>query len=138
MKKITIAEAVVRDAFIKINAIGKYGADVPADKYDIFHFEGLSAKDLKRCIAKGWADPKDCQNSAPSIGDILEFLVANPSFKAHGYVVTPHRDDTRISIEGVIAEGAPRAEVDAYIEMFRQADEFEFDSNGGYCRAWYD
>ena len=138
MKKITAKEAAKRDAFIKSKAIQGWGCNEPADKYDCFSFTGLSAKDLKKCIAKGWADAEDRQNNSPSIGEILEFLEANPSFEAHGYVVTPRRDDSRISLEGVETEGAPREQVDAFIDTFRLADEFMFNSNGGCCRAWYD
>jgi hypothetical protein len=104
--------------------------------YDIFWFEGLSYKDLLTCIKKGWADPEETQNSSPSIQELADFLEDNPAFKAHGYVVSPGREDRRISLEGVKAcrRPSPRS-VQAFFGMFRQADECDIVMP---YRAWYD
>ncbi len=104
--------------------------------YDVFRFEGLSYKDLLTCIKKGWADPEETQNSSPSIQELADFLKDNPAFKAHGYVVSPRREDRRISLEGVKAykRPSPRS-VQAFLKMFRQADECDVVMP---YRAWYD
>ena len=110
--------------------------DVEKGDYDIFSFEGLDYKTAKKAVDKGWLDPKETQNSSPSVGEIMDFIKENPSFVAHGYVVTPARPDTRISFEGVIAVKKPSTkEYNAYIDTFRQADEFD---NAWPFRAWYD
>ena len=104
-------------------------------KYDVRYFNELTYDNLQKLIAEGFADPDDMQNSSPSIGEIAEFLKANPFFTAHGYIVCPERDDVRVSLEGVeSAHLLNRTELEAFVEMFRHADEFSLNPP----RAWYD
>lgn len=113
----------------------KFGDDIDKD-YDIFWFDGLDAIGLQRLVDLRFADVEEYQNSSPTIGEILEFLKKNPSFTAHGYAVTPLRDDYRISIEGVEGKTDNRDEIDNFIKLFRHADDFRFES--GYAYAWFD
>ena len=106
------------------------------NRYDILYFDGLKAETLEKLIEMGFADPQDSQNNAPNIATILEFLKRNPSFTAHGYAVTPHRSDYRISLEGVEANFADDSEVAEFIELFRHADDFK--SAADYQYAWFD
>ena len=104
--------------------------------YDIFSFDGMNYATALTAVKNGWANPEETQNESPSIKEIMEFLKVNPSFTAIGYVVTPEREDTRISFEGVIATKEPsKKEYKAYVEMCRSADEFD---NKFPYRAWYD
>ena len=105
-------------------------------RYDIFWFEGLKAETLEKLIQMGFADPQDAQNDAPDIGTILAFLKRNPSFTAHGYAVTPHRTDYRISLEGVEANFADKSEVIDFVDLFRRADDFRISDD--YQYAWFD
>lgn len=107
-----------------------------ADKYDIFSFSKLDAVTLETLIQLKFADPDEYQNEAPAIGDILAFLKANPDFTAHGYAVTPERDDYRVSIEGVEGHTMDERQISEFVKMFRNADDFRFELGDQY--AWYD
>lgn len=97
----------------------------------------LTVKQVGHCLDKGWMDPEDTQNDSPTNMEMFEFCVANPSFVMHGYVVSPARDDVRVSIEGVRSIKRPTAkQKQAFVDMFRCADDFDMDKDG--CFAWYD
>lgn len=101
-------------------------------------FDNLSADTLQTLIDEGFADPDDTQNNSPSLQEILDFIREYPEFKAHGYAVSPERDDYRVSLEGVA--GVVERSSDAFsefVDMFRDADAFEI-SESGNCYAWYD
>jgi len=109
--------------------------------YDIVHFSGLTAEQAQTLLAERFADGDDAQNDAPSFAEIVQFLESNPSFRAHGYAVTPSRSDYRVTLEGVeSATGCKptKKEIEAYIDFGRHADEFDFDLKTGNCRAWWD
>ena len=113
------------------------GLDFSDEKYDLKRIDNITADKLQILIDEKFADPTDCQNSAPSIADILEFLKANKGFSAHGYIITPKRNDYRVSLEGVDKRGDISVEDrQAFTDMFRMADEFTCDSNS--CHCWYD
>ena len=97
----------------------------------VCHFDGLDADTLQLLIDKGYADPEERQNIAPTIGEILEVMRAEPELRAHGYLVSRERGDARVSVEGV--EG--RCELDNALK-FRLADEFTFDNGDFFC--WFD
>jgi hypothetical protein len=129
-----------RDKFVLDNARPDFQyckeVDVRAGKYDIFCFDGMTYNDALTAVKAGWLNPKEAQNESPTVKVIMDFLKACPAFVAQGYVVAPIREDTRISFEGVIAKTPPSPkEIKAYIEMFRQADEFDMAPD---YRAWYD
>jgi hypothetical protein len=109
------------------------------DDGDIHRYEGLTAGDARWLLDIGAAEADDAQNSAPTFGEIVEWLEEHPSFVAHGYVVSPKRSDERITIEGVCsARGARHSKEDlvAFAQKFHRAD--EFDISNTRCRAWYD
>jgi len=95
------------------------------------HYTGLDLATLKLLIEKGYADPKDQQNCAPSIGEIVKVMERNPGLTAHGYWVSRERDDARISVEGV--EGPLKPE---FLPMFKHADDLQYDGETIYC--WFD
>src|SRR5665213_1470063 len=103
-KKKIVVDYKERDNFMleKTNILYEKEETVKAGDYDIFNFEGLEFQDAKTCVQKGWLDVDEAQNNSPTVGVIIEFLRSNPSFSAIGYVVSPNRDDKRISFEGVI------------------------------------
>ena len=101
---------------------------------DIKYFSKLNVKELQYLLDNGFADPDECQNSAPSVGEIYEFMKAYPEFTAHGYAVSLERDDYRITLEGVQAIPQSTEAMYEFVKMFREADEFEFGSNGCHCR----
>lgn len=98
---------------------------------------GLTLAKLETLVKENFIDLEEQQNDAPCVGDILLFMKANPRFTCHGYVVSPERDDYRVSIEGVDLNGKPtKKESKDFIALFRHADEFKCDETG--CHCWYD
>ena len=101
-------------------------------------FEGLSASDLKKLADIGVIDLEDGCNYSPTAGEILEFMQAYPmAFTAHGYAISPSRDDYRVTIEGVAQQPGSftsKKMVEDFTMTFRFAD--DFDLNPMYC--WYD
>ena len=111
------------------------GLPCPKDKrYDCAYVDGLSADTLTQLIEEGFADTAEYQNLSPSIGEFIEFLRKNPSFKAFGYVITWQRPDMRVSVTGVKANKCTKAELKRFSDEFRRADEFSVTPP----RAWYD
>lgn len=122
---------------LRLKTIGDKGTD----RCGLIYFGDLTGKQAALLLAKGVADPDGTQNDSPTFAAITAFLLENPAFRGHGYVVGPERPDHRITLEGVQADGEkfviPPGQVDNFVKMFRQADEFE-SKQGGQHRAWYD
>ena len=136
MQKFTVSDAKKRDAIIfpdgyQPSAYGPDGGMVRS-------FSGLNLSKLNKLIYLGYADPDEAQNCAPTIGEFKEFMADYPKYTAHGYTVSPKRNDFRVSIEGIEKDtGYETAEeLEDFISMFRHADEFNVSKTGMYC--WYD
>ena len=107
-------------------------------------FSGLHLDKLDFLINLNYANPRDCQGNAPSIGEIREFLEEMdlrgfPGWTARGYAVSPDRDDYRISLEGVeFKRDFPMTEEERVLfeEVFGHADEFWVEDFR--ARAWFD
>lgn len=99
-------------------------------------FRFANSNVLKELVKKGYLDPKDKQNDAPTAGEFIKFMEKYPEFEAHGYIIDNEREDRRISIEGL--SGYPQSEEakEAFEEMFSEADEFNIEDDEYYC--WYD
>ncbi len=127
---------------LRLKAIGKMGEAQGSNRNGLVYFDNLTGKRAATLIALGAADPDCQQNEAPTFQEITDFLLRNPAFRAHGYVVGPEREDERIMLEGVQAEPtAPHEQQLEFIKMFRLADEFTMGAGiGGSAgfRAWYD
>jgi hypothetical protein len=101
------------------------------------HFRDLSVATLKELIARNFADPDERQNDSPSIGQFLQFLEKYPHVKAHGYAVSPNREDYRVSLEGVEYDGPVSAELYRdFRALSSSADDFVCTHERLYC--WYD
>ena len=100
-------------------------------------FEGLSLKVLKELKEKNFLDPEDAQNSAPSIEEMMEFMDGHKGFTAHGYVVSPDREDYRVSLEGVEFIGKVSfPTITEFSKMFGHADDLTIEEERLYC--WFD
>ena len=85
----------------------------------IVSFEGLSLETLEKMVKNNFIDLDDAQNEAPSAGEILEFMKANPRFTCHGYAVSIERSDYAVMLEGVeLNEKPTQLEKDNFVEMF--------------------
>ena len=100
--------------------------------YDIERFEGLSLEQLKTLVTEGFAKTRERQNYSPSIGEFLDYFEdGGVSVTFHGYVVSPERADTRVSVEGFVCRYA-----DHIVNDFHHADEFTV--YNGWIYAWWD
>ena len=105
----------------------------------------ISPSVLKQLIEERFIDPEDSQNDSPTAREFSEFFdnASDPDeWRAHGYAVSHDREDYRISIEGCVAEwwlreaDSHQADMIAFANLFRLADEFELTTTKAYC--WYD
>ena len=114
---------------------GKYRPS-PYEHGGIRYYNGLTVQKLKILIENNFADPEECQNLAPSIGEIYAFMQKYPEYTAHGYAVSIDRHDYRVSIEGVEKGSTFKSieEFEDYMNVFRFCDEF----NPATMRCWFD
>ncbi len=92
---------------------------------------------LKKLLEEKFIDPNGRQNRSPSTQEFLSFMEKYPVAKAHGYVVSPYRDDYRVTIEGLSVD---RADVtpevrNAFLDLSENADQLDTD---GDLNSWWD
>lgn len=105
----------------------------------IQRFDSLDIATARKLMEAGFLNPDDSQNGAPTSKEIISFCSGDDEdiWRLEGYVVSPTRDDCRISIDGVHSVGIPtEARKIEFVRMFRWADEFDIDEYG--CSCWYD
>lgn len=100
------------------------------------HFKGMPVDILKKLVKKGYADPEEYQNSAPTTAEFIEFCEKHLEFRLHGYIVKRERPDTRISIEGIDTQNL-NTDIEDLL-MFRFADDFVLDTTEKTFHCWYD
>ncbi len=106
----------------------------------ICRFDGLTLDTVQELIRKGFLARDERQNESPTVAEFMSFVKEhNPSnWIFHGYVVSPERDDCRVTIEGIESNGALTKDdlVDFFL-LFSAADEIDADRDKPvYC--WYD
>ena len=117
-----------------------FGEGYMREKYmgGVRRFERLPYYVLEGLIEDGFADPNETQNYSPCIYEFLMFMKKHPMFMAHGYTVSPYRDDYRVTIEGVRYDGdvmdLDKETIVDFVELARGAD--ELDIRCPYC--WWD
>ena len=100
-------------------------------------FKGLTLSQLNLLLDENFIDPEECQNCSPNTMEFKQFLEMYPEATLHGYIVTPDRDDYRVTIEGLEYHGEVSKELlSDFIDEFRYADEFEYGDDYLYC--WFD
>ena len=110
-----------------------------SEKYlgGIRRFHELGADEIEELLGLGVLDLEDAQNRAPTAGEIFEFVREHPNFYAHGYTVSPERDDYRVTFEGVECTDAYTWEdMWAFHRVFAYPDELEITPE--HVRCWYD
>lgn len=103
----------------------------------IFHFGNLTLEQLDKLLEEKFIDPKEAQNNSPTVDDFRFYMKRFSGATAHGYIISPERDDYRVSIEGIECEGDfdVETQIDFY-KTFRFADELICNDNYMYC--WFD
>jgi hypothetical protein len=101
------------------------------------HFRGVSVATLKQLVAHNYADPDGSQNLSPTLGQFIAFLEEFPYVEAHGYAVSPLREDYRVTVEG-LEYSAPVSQQlrRKFEEMNGRADELICSDERLFC--WYD
>jgi len=106
---------------------------------DYERYDKLNVDTLKVLLNEKFADPNETQNDSDSIQEFYEFMVQYPEFTAIGYAIGLERDDYRVSVEGLEGEAKSDEALQAFIDNYKHADEFEVEVAGDrYCRCWYD
>lgn len=101
-------------------------------------YDSLTPATARVLLEKGYAFADDTQNDSPTFLEMTEFCERHPGFTLYGYVIGDDRDDARVTAEGI--QGTAQ-DVDAmldFVEMFRSADECDFDRETRSCYCWYD
>ena len=111
---------------------------------------GIDTDTFAKLIEGGYVDPEETQNGGPTMQELLEFGdFAEAESEAviveyTGYMISPDRPDSRITITGIklAMDGASRPipdEIqDEFLDRFRKADEFTVDDDDNFARAWWD
>lgn len=100
-------------------------------------FEDLTLTQLEKLRDNRFLELDDAQNNAPTISRFMLFMKEHKGVLAHGYAVSPTRDDYRVSIEGLEFCGECTTEMQlAFSRLCRSADEIEITGEHLYC--WYD
>ena len=129
----------IPDANIREQLI--FGRDYDPDNYrGTCQFDNLSFQKAKELMERGYLSPEDKQNESPTAQEFVDFMAAHDpdNWFLHGYVVSPYREDVRVSIEGIGSVG-PITDHDMvdFLRTFRHADSLiAEDEQPVFC--WYD
>ena len=100
-------------------------------------FEHLTLDKLQLLLDERFIDPEEYQNCSPNTMDFKAFLEGYPEATVHGYIISPARNDYRVTIEGMEYHGeVSKQMLSDFVEMFRYADDFKFSDEYLYC--WFD
>lgn len=103
-------------------------------------FKNATVEQIKTLIDENFLAPSDRQNFSPTAGEFLDFMQNYPEVRAHGYVVSPDRDDYRVTIEGLecpefkLTEDSFGLYIN-FVKLCRHADELEINSE---LYSWWD
>ncbi len=103
----------------------------------IRRFENLNLEKLKKLVDLKFVDVEEYQNDSPTIREFIKFMEKYPDYTVMGYVVSIERSDYRVSLDGIekIAPAESKAEENEFIELFRNADDFNINDE---MYAWFD
>jgi len=99
-------------------------------------FDNMDVNTLGLLIEEGYADPEMEQNGSPTTKEFYNFMLKHPDIKAHGYAVSPDRDDYRMTIEGLSGEHTEDMEtINDFVNLCRWADECSIEDR---LYSWWD
>lgn len=133
----------VGDDFVMNTDVGRrdkvLGINVDWDGHvgGIVRLDRIGVTTLETLFRERFVDPNDSQDEAPSASELLAFMQKHPEVLAHGYAVSPDREDYRVTIDGLSVQSSfATAELKlAFLEFCKDADELDL-KNG--LRAWWD
>lgn len=139
MNKLTQAQAQERELIA-------FGRNYNRENYrfgGIADFDSMSLSAAEALIEKGYLDPDGTQNESPTAAEFMEFARSHPDMEwvFNGYVVSPERDDCRVTLTGIASRDFPGMDgacnLADFVQAFRYADDLSvgvFDP----LYAWYD
>ena len=103
-------------------------------------FSDLPLGKIEELVNEGFLSLRERQNASPTVAEYIAFVKDhNPNnWSFHGYVVSPDRNDCRVSIEGIESNG-PLSKDDLidFLLLFSWANELDAERDEPvYC--WYD
>lgn len=103
----------------------------------IEYFKNLNIRILEELLINNFINPNDAQNLAPNVKTIFKFMEKYPQVFAGGYIVSPLRDDYRISIDELYVREKKVPEqlkIDIQ-ELCMEADSMQLE---GELMCWWD
>jgi hypothetical protein len=100
-------------------------------------FGSLSLARFERLVSEGFITLRDHD----TYKRFISFMKKNSLFRAHGYVVSPERSDSRVVIQGLEAATINRLNhlsVQEFKELFADADNLTTENNRYNCFYDYD
>ena len=115
---------------------------MPTKAYDVVRLE-LTPGQVLRLMESGFINPADSQNDSPTAREFLEFgseqeFLAPGSVRFEAYVVSAHRPDRRISIEGVTCRSSLETRCWGYDRRPDEMSERYEGLGGPSVRMWWD
>ena len=106
----------------------------------ICQFEGITLKAIRELLEPGFIKSDDYMNASPTVQEFTDFVEAQDpdNWSFHSYAVSPKRDDSRVTIEG-LRSNKPLSKDDLidFLQYFRYADILDAERDEpAYC--WYD
>jgi len=113
----------------------RLGESMTPIDYGVLHMK-FPAAAIKNARDYGYAKRDESQNDAPTTEEFVTFAEAASLDRVtfETYVVSPHREDRRITVEGILIKDATPAERNW---IYRNNPD-ELDEFGGFIRAWWD
>lgn len=100
-------------------------------------FGSLSLARFQRLVSEGFITMRDHE----TYNRFMAFMKKNSLFRAHGYVVSPERSDSRVVIQGLEAATINRLNhlsIQEFKDLFKDADELIAENNRYNCFYDYD
>ena len=119
-----------------------FGCSYDPEKYKmggVRYFNAMSVDTAKKLLDLNFIDPDDAQNLSPTAQEMINFCDdGTDKWYLHGYVVSPDRDDCRISFEGCGSSQdlTPQEALD-FMRTFRLADDLDCEI-GCHAYCWFD
>lgn len=108
----------------------------------VYGFDKLSIEKLQQLVDLGFASPIEIHNYSPAIIELLTFARIQQrkgfTFTFMGYVVSPFREDYRVSIDGIVFDGTCSEELIQDFEDFVGYSPDDLYLKPNYLLAWWD
>ena len=98
--------------------------------------ENVPVDIVQKLIDEKFVNPDEYQNDSPTTQEFLIFLKTHEGFTLSGYIVSPDRNDYRITFTSISGETEDADTISDFIDNFRMADEFDVNIDYRSYYAW--